>query len=126
MQGTTSREGAIHATRNKAYGAQVVAGVTPGKAPGRRGHLGVNTVADAVQETGANAAMACAPPRFATDALYEAIESGVDLIVCITEGIPAQDMRVGRPRGEGDPRREQPDRGRRVGPEPPREGGVLR
>ena len=93
VQGITGREGAFHATRNKAYGTQVVAGVTPGK--GGQDVEGIpvfNTVADAVEATGANTAMVFVPPRFAADAIYEAIESGVDLIVCITEGIPAHDM----------------------------------
>jgi succinyl-CoA synthetase alpha subunit len=93
VQGITGREGAFHATRNKAYGTNVVAGVTPGKAGQDVEGIPVfNTVADAVDATGANTAMVFVPPRFATDALYEAIESGVDLVVCITEGIPAHDM----------------------------------
>ncbi|MGD9570361.1 MAG: succinate--CoA ligase subunit alpha [Thermoleophilia bacterium] len=93
VQGITGREGAFHATRNKAYGTNVVAGVTPGKAGQDVEGIPVfNTVADAVSETGANTAMVFVPPRFATDALFEAIESGVETIVCITEGIPAHDM----------------------------------
>ncbi len=93
VQGITGREGAFHATRNKAYGTNVVAGVTPGKAGQDVEGIPVfNTVADAVQQTGANTAMVFVPPRFATDALFEAIESGVETIVCITEGIPAHDM----------------------------------
>ena len=93
VQGITGREGAFHATRNKAYGTQVVAGVTPGKAGQDVEGIPVfNTVRDAVERTGANTAMVFVPPRFATDALYEAIESGVELVVCITEGIPAHDM----------------------------------
>ena len=93
VQGITGREGAFHATRNQAYGTQVVAGVTPGKAGQDVEGIPVfNTVADAVDATGANTAMVFVPPRFATDALYEAIESGVETIVCITEGIPAHDM----------------------------------
>jgi succinyl-CoA synthetase alpha subunit len=93
VQGITGREGAFHATRNKAYGTNVVAGVTPGKAGQDVDGIPVfNTVRDAVEETGANTAMVFVPPRFATDALYEAIESGVELIICITEGIPAHDM----------------------------------
>lgn len=93
VQGITGREGAFHATRNKHYGTNVVAGVTPGK--GGQDVEGIpvfNTLHDAVQQTGANTAMVFVPPRFATDALYEAIESGVELIICITEGIPAHDM----------------------------------
>ncbi len=93
VQGITGREGAFHATRNLAYGTQVVAGVTPGKAGQDVEGIPVfNTVDDAVRETGANTAMVFVPPRFATDAIYEAADSGVELIVCITEGIPAHDM----------------------------------
>jgi succinyl-CoA synthetase alpha subunit len=93
VQGITGREGAFHATRNKAYGTQVVAGVTPGKAGQDVGGIPVfNTVADAVEATGANTAMVFVPPRFAADAIYEAIESDVELVICITEGIPAHDM----------------------------------
>jgi len=93
VQGITGREGAFHATRNKAYGTNVVAGVTPGKAGQSVEGIPVfNTVRDAVEETAANTAMVFVPPRFATDALYEAAEGGVDTIVCITEGIPAHDM----------------------------------
>jgi len=93
VQGITGREGAFHATRNKAYGTNVVAGVTPGK--GGQDVEGIpvfNTLADAVAETDANTAMVFVPPRFAADALYESIESGVELIICITEGIPAHEM----------------------------------
>lgn len=93
VQGITGREGAFHATRNKAYGTSVVAGVTPGK--GGQDVEGIpvfNTLHQAVEETQANTAMVFVPPRFAPDALYEAIESGVELIICITEGIPAHDM----------------------------------
>jgi succinyl-CoA synthetase alpha subunit len=93
VQGITGREGAFHAGRNKAYGTNVVAGVTPGKGGQDVDGIPVfNTLHQAVQETQANTAMVFVPPRFATDALYEAIESGVELIICITEGIPAHDM----------------------------------
>ena len=93
VQGITGREGAFHATRNKAYGTQVVPGVTPGKGGQDVDGIPVfDTVADAVDRTGANAAMVFVPPRFAADAIYEALDSGVDLVVCITEGIPAHDM----------------------------------
>jgi succinyl-CoA synthetase alpha subunit len=93
VQGITGREGAFHATRNKAYGTNVVAGVTPGKAGQDVDGIPVfNTVRDAVEATEANTAMVFVPPRFATDAIYEALDSGVDLVVCITEGIPAHDM----------------------------------
>jgi succinyl-CoA synthetase alpha subunit len=93
VQGITGREGGFHATRNKAYGTQVVAGVTPGKGGQAVDGIPVfDTVADAVAETGANTAMVFVPPRFAADAIYEAAEGGVGLIVAITEGIPAHEM----------------------------------
>ena len=93
VQGITGREGTFHALRNRAYGTNVVAGVTPGKAGQDVEGIPVfDTVRDAVEGTGANTAMVFVPPRFATDAIYEALESGVDLVVCITEGIPAHDM----------------------------------
>ena len=93
VQGITGREGAFHATRNKEYGTNVVAGVTPGK--GGQDVEGIpvfNSMAEAVAETNPNVAMVFVPPRFAADAIYEAIESGVELIITITEGIPAHDM----------------------------------
>jgi succinyl-CoA synthetase alpha subunit len=93
VQGITGREGAFHATRNKAYGTQVVAGVTPGKAGQDVDGIPVfNSVDDAAQETGANTAMVFVPPRFAADAILEALDSTVEVVVCITEGIPAHDM----------------------------------
>jgi succinyl-CoA synthetase alpha subunit len=93
VQGITGREGAFHATRNKAYGTSVAAGVTPGKGGQSVDGIPVfNTVADAVEATGANTAMVFVPPSFAADALYEALESGVHLVICITEGIPVHDM----------------------------------
>jgi len=93
VQGITGREGAFHATRNRAYGTNVVAGVTPGKAGQDVEGIPVfDTVADAVEATGANTAMVFVPPRFAADALYEAADAGLELIICITEGIPAHEM----------------------------------
>ncbi len=93
VQGVTGREGAFHATRNKAYGTQVVAGVTPGKSGQDVDGIPVfDTVLDAVEECGANTAMVFVPPRFAADAIYGALDSGVALVICITEGIPAHDM----------------------------------
>jgi succinyl-CoA synthetase alpha subunit len=93
VQGITGREGAFHATRNKAYGTQVVAGVTPGKAGQDVEGIPVyNTVDDAVEATGANTAMVFVPPRFAADAILEALASPVETVVAITEGIPAHDM----------------------------------
>ena len=93
VQGITGREGQFHTLRNKAYGTNVVAGVTPGKAGQDVDGIPVfNTVRDAVEATGANTSMIFVPPRFATDALYESLDAGVDLTICITEGIPAHDM----------------------------------
>ena len=93
VQGITGGEGTFHTERMLEYSTQVVAGVTPGK--GGQTHLEVpvfNTVADAVNETGANASAIFVPPYFAADAIMEAADSGVDLVVCITEGIPTFDM----------------------------------
>jgi succinyl-CoA synthetase alpha subunit len=93
VQGITGGEGTFHTERMLEYGTKVAAGVTPGK--GGQTHLGVpvfNTVEDAVQKEGANAAAIFVPPYFAGDAIMEATEAGVDLVVCITEGIPTFDM----------------------------------
>jgi succinyl-CoA synthetase alpha subunit len=92
-QGITGNQGSFHTEQCIDYGTQVVAGVTPGR--GGQEHLGVpvfNTVRDAVNETGADVSMIYVPPPFAADAILEAADSGVDLIVCITEGIPVNDM----------------------------------
>jgi succinyl-CoA synthetase alpha subunit len=93
VQGITGNEGTFHTLRNRAYGTRVVAGVTPGKA-GRdvEGIPVFDTVADAVRETGSDASMIFVPPRFAAEAILEAADAGVELIVCITEGIPTRDM----------------------------------
>jgi succinyl-CoA synthetase alpha subunit len=93
VAGITGKEGTFHTLRNRAYGTQVVAGVTPGKA-GRdvEGIPVFDTVADAVRETGANTSMIFVPPRFAAEAILEAADAEVDLVICITEGIPAKDM----------------------------------
>jgi succinyl-CoA synthetase alpha subunit len=92
VQGLTGREGRFHALRNRAYGTKVVAGVTPGKGGDDVEGIPVfDTVVEAVEATGANASLILVPARFAGDAVYEAAESGVGVIVCITEGIPAQD-----------------------------------
>jgi succinyl-CoA synthetase alpha subunit len=93
VQGITGREGAFHATRNKAYGTNVVAGVTPGKGGESLDGIPVfDSVRDAVEETRPNTAMIFVPARFATDAIYEAIDAGLETVICITEGIPAHDM----------------------------------
>ena len=93
VQGITGKEGSFHALRNKGYGTQVVAGVTPGKAGQSVDGIPVfDTVAEAAHETGANASLILVPARFAADAIFEAADAGVGLIVCITEGIPVMDM----------------------------------
>jgi succinyl-CoA synthetase alpha subunit len=93
VQGITGREGTFHTLRNRDYGTAVVAGVTPGKGGSDVDGIPVfDTVADAVRETGANTSMVFVPPRFAADAIYEAADAGVGLIVCIAEGIPAHEM----------------------------------
>src|SRR5207245_805882 len=93
VQGLTGREGTFHAKTSATYGTQIVGGVTPGK--GGTTHEGwpiFNTVREAVEKTGANATVIFVPPPFAADAIMEAADAEVDLIVCITEGIPTLDM----------------------------------
>ncbi len=93
VQGLTGREGTFHAKACAEYGTKVMGGVTPGK--GGTTHEGwpiFNTVQEAVEKTGANASVIFVPPPFAADAIMEGVDAGLPLVVCITEGIPAQDM----------------------------------
>ncbi len=93
VQGFTGGEGTFHSTQMIDYGTNVIGGVTPGK--GGQEHLGkpvFNTVADAVKEAEANVSIIFVPPAFASDAIMEAADAGIKVIVCITEGIPTSDM----------------------------------
>ena len=104
VQGLTGSEGSFHGIRNKRYGTQVVAGVTPGKGGQSVDGIPVfDTVREAVAETGANTSMVFVPARFAADAILETVDAGIGTIVCIAEGLPAHEMlriyNLIRPRG---------------------------
>jgi len=93
VSGLTGREGSFHGLNNRRYGTDVVAGVTPGKGGGDVEGVPIfDTVHEAVAETGANTGMVFVPARFAADSILEFADAGVELVVCITEGIPAHDM----------------------------------
>ncbi|MEW5993021.1 MAG: succinate--CoA ligase subunit alpha [Candidatus Zixiibacteriota bacterium] len=93
VQGITGRDGSFHAQQMKAYGTAVVGGVTPGKGGTKVAGIRVfNTVEEAVAKTKANTSVVYVPPAFAVDAIFEAVAAGIKLVVCITEGIPANDM----------------------------------
>lgn len=93
VQGITGKEGSFHATQCKAYGTNIVAGVTPGKSGIEVEGIPVfNTVEEAVNQTNANCSLIFVPPPFAADAIVEAADAGIELIICITEGIPVRDM----------------------------------
>jgi succinyl-CoA synthetase alpha subunit len=93
VQGLTGSEGRFHGLRNRAYGTNVVAGVTPGK--GGQDVEGIpvfHTVADAVEQAGANTSLIFVPARFAADAIYEAVDAGIGTVICITEHVPVHEM----------------------------------
>ena len=93
VQGITGREGSFHARRNKAYGTNVVAGVTPGKGGAEVEGIPVfDSVREAVAERSPNTALVFVPARFASDAIYETVDAGIETVICITEGVPAHDM----------------------------------
>ncbi|HRV59439.1 MAG: succinate--CoA ligase subunit alpha [Solirubrobacterales bacterium] len=93
VSGLTGREGSFHGLRNKAYGTQLVAGVTPGKGgQDVEGTPIFNSIAESVEQAGANTSMIFVPAKFAADSINEAIDSGVDTVIAITEGIPVMDM----------------------------------
>ena len=93
VQGLTGSEGRFHGLRNRAYGTNLVAGVTPGKGGQDVDGIPVfDTVADAVERTGANASLIFVPARFAADAIYEAVDAGVGTLICITEHVPVHEM----------------------------------
>src|SRR5210317_1934849 len=93
VQGITGRDGSFHAEQMKKYGTKVVGGVTPGKGGTTVAGIPVfNSVQEAVDKTRANASVIYVPPPFAVDAIYEAVDAGIKMIICITEGVPANEM----------------------------------
>jgi succinyl-CoA synthetase alpha subunit len=93
VQGATGREGSFHTLRNRDYGTDVVAGVTPGKGGTDLNGIPIfDTVAEAVEEAGANTTMVFVPARFAADAIYESVDAGIGTVICIAEGLPAHEM----------------------------------
>ena len=93
VQGITGREGSFHTTQMMEYGTNVVAGVTPGKQGEQVAGVPVfDTVENAVAQTGANTSIIYVPAKFAPDAIYEAVDAGIGLVICITEGVPVNDM----------------------------------
>ncbi len=93
VQGATGREGSFHTLRNRGYGTNVVAGVTPGKGGTDLEGIPIfDTVAEAVEEAGANTSMVFVPARFAADAIYESVDAGIVTVICIAEGLPAHEM----------------------------------
>src|SRR2546430_5839003 len=93
VQGATGREGSFHTLRNRDYGTNVVAGVTPGKGGQDLDGIPIfDTVAEAVEVAGANTSMVFVPARFAADAIYEAVDAGISTVICIAEGLPAHEM----------------------------------
>jgi len=93
VQGATGRAGSFHTLRNRGYGTSVVGGVTPGKGGTDLEGIPIfDTVAQAVEQTGANTTMVFVPARFAADAIYEAVDAGIETVICIAEGLPAHEM----------------------------------
>ncbi|HEY8842360.1 MAG TPA: succinate--CoA ligase subunit alpha [Gaiellaceae bacterium] len=93
VQGATGREGSFHTLRNRDYGTDVVAGVTPGKGGADLEGIPIfDTVAEAVEQAGANTTMVFVPARFAADAIYESVDAGIGTVICIAEGLPAHEM----------------------------------
>jgi succinyl-CoA synthetase alpha subunit len=93
VQGLTGSQGSFHGPRNRDYGTNVVAGVTPGKGgQDVRGIPVFDTVAEAVDEAGANTSVIFVPARFAVDGIYEAVDAGIETVICVAEGLPAHDM----------------------------------